>query len=281
MLGFPNRIDASTISGGSWLAALPLANLKTRTFGEVARSTNLLLASTKFDIDLGSQRNIRALDFRNHNLSLQALYRIRGSDDPTFATSAVDSGWQSVWPTVYPFGSLDWEEDNWFTGTYTEEQRAGYMPSFTHILDANTLSRYWRVEFDDQANSAGYVQLGRVFIGPVWQPTRNMSFGNSLAVETDTAVQAAYSGSEFFDVKTPFRVVRFSLDWMDEDEALGTGFELLRRAGIDQEVLWIHDPSDTVHAIRRRFLGRFRQLSPIENPYVNVGKLAFEIKELQ
>lgn len=280
MIGFPNRIDAAALSGGSWLAARPLSKLQNRQIGDVARSTNVALASTKFDIDLGADKNIRIVDLRNHNFSLQAKYRITASSTSDFAALAVDSGWLDAWPTVYPFDSLEWEDDNFWTGKYTDEQRAGYVPAVTHLLAANVLARFWRVEVDDTLNPAGYIQIGRIFIGPAWQPAKNMSFGASVGWETSTVVQEAWSGSEYFDSKTPFRVARFALDWMTEDEGMANAFELQRQAGVDREVMWIHDPADTIHALRRRFLGRLRQLSQIEFPYSNVTKNAFEIKEL-
>jgi hypothetical protein len=476
MLGFPNRIDESSLSGGSWLAALPLANLKNRTLGKLARSTDLAPASTWLKMDLGAPRKIRALDLRNHNLSAGAKVRIRASNElpatnylknntmqgavvggagPSFwplsasnngitrtvsgvgseggipyvdftfsgtatarawfwmntqdgtsipaaagqrwagsvyskivagarptacywiisgrsgtgqavedsalvtlanesiakplsdcrianvmtmtnantafvmqfltvmieagesanvtvrvglpqlerdkvtspiptsgamATRAAgdmndwypydyDSGWVDAWPIVYPYGALEWEDDNWWSRQYSDEERTGYTAGRTHVLPADVLAQYWRVDIADPLNPAGFVQLGRVFIGPAWQPSNNMSRGASLSWETGTEVQEAYSGAEFFGVKTPYRVARFSLDWLTESEGLSQAFELHRRAGIDKEVLFIFDPTDTIHALRRQFLGRLRQLSPIEFPYATVTKNAFEIKE--
>lgn len=286
MIGFPNRIDTAALSGGSWLAARPLAKLLNRRLGDVARSTNLAKASTTFVIDLGAPKNIRVVDIRNHNLSLTGKYRIRASaaappaDPAAAATYVYDSGWLDAWPVIYPIEALEWEDDNWWSGKYSDEQRAGYIAAATHVLPANKLARYWRIDFDDPLNAEGFVQVGRVFIGPAWQSKNNMSFGASIGWETTTEVQEAYSGSEYFDVKTPFRVARFALNWMTEDEGMSNAFELQRQAGVDKEVMWIHDPEDTTHALRRRFLGRLRQLSPVEFPYSNVTTNAFEIKEL-
>lgn len=280
MIGFPNRADASTLSGGSWTATLPLNNLKNRIIGKVARSATDAIADTQFDIDLGTEKNIRVLSLTNHNCSLAALYRIRGSTVSNFATSVYDSGWLDVWPVVYPPGTLEWEDESWWTGKYTAEQMDGYTAALIHILPANTLARYWRIEIDDTTNAAGYVQIGRLFIGPAWQPTLNMSYGASVGWETKTEVQEAIGGAEYFQRRTPFRTQTIELDWMTVDEAMANAFELQRRAGIDQEVLWIFDPDDTVHALRRRWLGRLRKLSAIEYPYFNTNKTAFEIKEL-
>lgn len=279
MIGFPNCTDAATLSGGSWLAALPLSNLKNRIIGKVARSSTDATADTKLDIDLAAEKNIRVLSLTNHNCSLDARFRIRGSAVSNFATSVYDSGWGDVWPVVYGPDDLDWEDNTWWVGKYTDEQRAGYTAALIHILPANTLARYWRIEIDDTTNAAGYVQVGRLFIGPAWQPTLNMSYGASVGWETDTEVQKALGGAEYFQRRTPYRVQKLVLGAMDGNEAMTRAFELQRRAGIDQEVLWIFDPSDTMHALRRRWLGRLRRLDPIEYPYCNTNKTAFEIKE--
>src|SRR5471032_1074266 len=266
MLGFPNRTDASILSNGSWAPTLPLTNLQTRLLGVVARTTDATLASTKLDINLGAPKNIKLLNLSNHNLSLQATYRVTASSSAAFTSLTYDSGWLPVWPAVYPYGSLEWEDDNWWSAQYTVEQISGYTTALTHILSANKLSQYWRIELNDTANAAGYVQAGRLFIGPAWQPKNNMSYGNSLGWETKTVVDEALSGAEYFDRRVPYRVARPSIDWMSQDEAFSQAFELARRAGMDQEFMYVHDPTDTIHALRRRFLCRIRVLNPIENP---------------
>lgn len=281
MLGFPNRIDDGALSGGSWQASLPLNNLKNRVQAKVARSTSAVLASTTFDVDLGATKIIRVLGLCNHNFSLAARVRVRASAVPSFAALDYDSGWVDVWPRIYGTDYLDWEDERWWSGAYSDEEKAGYSWLYTAILPFNTVSRYWRVEINDTTNPAGYVQLGRVFIGSVWQPEHSMSFGHTIAWETSTSVQAALSDSEYFTVKNPLRVVHFNVDWLSENQALESVFEIQRRAGIDKEVLFIHDPDETIHQLRRRFVGRFRQLNSIEHPSVVQHGAAFEIKETQ
>lgn len=280
LLAFPNRADEATLSSGSWQASLPLTNLQTRQLGVVARSTSAALTSTKFDVDLTKDRNINAVALINHNLSLKALWRVRGSTVVDFASTLYDSGWVSVWPAVYFPDDLEWEDDNWWTGQYTEEERDGYTWTITRLPTTSILARYWRVEMDDTTNTAGYVQSGRLFIGPGFQPTVNFSFGLQFGWEAKTDIQEALSGAEYFNRRTPFRTVRFRLDSLTENEAFGRALELSRRAGLDKEILYIHNPSDTVQVLRRQFLARLRQLSPIEFPTVGLNQTAFEVKEL-
>ena len=280
MLGFPNRADQSVLSGGAWVPTLPLQFLQDRVIAKVARTINTALASTQFTIDLGRSMKTQVIALRNHNLSISARIWVQGSLTADFSVLSHDSGWTDVWPVIYPWGTLEWEDDNWWTGKYTAEERTGYTPEFDHLLPAAKLGRYWRIQIDDRGNPDGHVQIGRLFIGPCWQPNLNMSTGASLGWETDTTVQQARSGAEYFDPKTPFRVQRFTLDHMRQAEAFARAFELQRQAGIHAEILFIHDPSDTVHALRRRFLARLRTLSPIEYPYPLINSTAFELKEL-
>ncbi|WP_295991552.1 hypothetical protein [Rugamonas sp.] len=281
MIGFPNRIDTAAITGGSFVATLPLANLQTRSLGEVARSTNLNLSSTRFDIAFPKQVSARVFALPNHNITIYGKYRLRCSNDPGYATTLFDTGWVRVWPAIYPYGTLPWEDSRWWSGRNSLDQLAGQYATLTVILPQTVVAQYWRLEIDDGGNPAGFIQAGRVFIGPAWQPATNPSFGLSIGWETKTDVQAALGGAEYFGRRVPYRVTKFTIDYMSEDEGFASAFDMDRQAGIDQEVFWVHDPDDTVHAQRRQYLGRFQVLNPLQLPVFNTTTKAYEIKELQ
>lgn len=264
------------------MSALPLTNLQTRPIKKIARSNNLLLPSTLFNMDIGVDKVVRMIALVGHNLSLTARYRVRCGIDPTFAAWSYDSGWTDAWPAVYSTYNLDWQSLNWWSGRYLDEERQGYTWNVTHILPAAVNYRYWKIEIDDFSRTDGiaYVDVGRVFIAGSWSPVVNMSAGAQLGWETNTQVQEALSGAEYFQRRTPFRIARFGTDWMLDDEAFGNAFDIQRRVGIDLEVFYIYDPADTVHLIRRSFLGRLRRLSPIEITNFLLRKTQWEVKEL-
>jgi len=280
MLSFPGRSDSGLLSCGSWETSLPLENLQNRLLSKFARSTDASTTSTTFDIDLSPAQNIRTISLANHNLTLDGTYRIRGSSDPTFATSDIDTGILSAWPALYSTLSLEWESDNWWSGQVLQEDIEGFAWNLIHILDANAFLRYWRFEFDDTTNPDGYVQMGRLFMAPVFQPAVNMQYGQSISFETRTVIEENPQGVEFFDFRTPYRVARFRLEFMSTDEAMSNVFNMQRLLGVDKELLYIFDPEDTFHKVNRSFLGRLRELSPIEQPYVELHGTSFEIKEL-
>jgi hypothetical protein len=282
MLGFPNVGDSATLTGGSWTSALPLSNLQIRQLGKVARSTNATLASTQFDVNFSTNpQNINVINLTNHSISVYGTYRIRIWSDVGMTNLKYDSGFQNVYPVVYPYGYLEWENNGFWRGSYTTAQLVGYTSSLNHILDKNYLATYMRIEINDTTNPAGYISIGRLFTAPTWQPVVNAQFGSaSLGWESPTQVQAAISGAEYFQRRTPYRVAKFTFDILTVDESFAQAFEMFRQAGLDGEVLFIQNPNDTIHAIRTRFLGRLRTLSPIEYPNYGMNKAAYDLKEL-
>lgn len=142
-----------------------------------------------------------------------------------------------------------------------------------------TAARYIRVEVDDETNPDGYIEFGRLFVGSVWQPLNNATWGASIGWETDTAMQRAMSGTPYFDRKEGRRVTRFTLAPLSRDEALGRIFEIQRKAGIDGEILMVWDKDDAINLLRQSYLGRLRQLGPIERVFVDNHSNAFEIEE--
>ena len=281
ILAYGNQIDGATLTGGSWVSTLPLTNLKDRRLGKLARSSDALVASTTFDIDLGATRLMRVFALCGHNFSTGSTRRFRFSTVSDFSTVVVDTGWVDVWPEVYPFGSLPWGSPSWWSGRYSEEEVAGYNASTVHIFDQSTNARYVRVEINDEANVAGYVQLARVFVGDGWQPTRNMTYaGASIGWLDRTGVQEARSGAEYFDIQRMPRIARFDLAAMSESDAMATAFDIQRAMGAAGEMFFIWDPDDTAHALRRQFLCRLRGVSPITNPGPDRWSAPWEVKEL-
>ncbi|MEW9586721.1 hypothetical protein [Paraburkholderia sp. DGU8] len=277
LLAYPNLTDGATLSGGNWQA--PLTNLQDRRLARVARTTDSATANTQFSIDLGKDRKLQVVSLVSHNMSTQGQWRVLMGDDPTFASNKYDSGWQVAWPVVYPFGTLEWEDDNWWEGTIAQDARAGYPGILLDLLPSIVLARYVKVLFSDATNAAGYLQFGRLFLSPGWQPANNMSYGASFNWETDTKVARSLGGTPYFDRKSPRRVDKFSLGFLSDAEAKATVFEMQRTLGMDGELLVAWDPTDALNLIRQSFVGRMRALNPITTVFLNNNSNAFEIEE--
>lgn len=279
-LAWQNRTDEGALSGGSWQASLPLVNMQNRQVQKVARSAALTLSATQFTIDLGQSRNIGALALVAHNLSVSAKVRITASDTAGFSTVYYDSGWVNVWPAgQIPQSLLEWEDDNFWLGTLSANARAGYQSPYIQLTGGSTM-RYWKVEIDDQSNSDGYIQIGRLFMATGWRPGYNYMYGNELGYSDPTNVATSLSGAEFFDLRSRYRTFKFGLDSLSSSEAYGSMLELQRLAGNSGEVLLIPDSDDLASYPARAFVGRLVNASPIAQGQVTTYQVNYTIKEL-
>lgn len=281
LLSFPNRADDCTLSGGSWSGTLPLNNLKTRPLKQVARSTSAATVNTQFTAALATDRAIGVVLIKNHNFSLAATYRVQIATDAGFTAVVYDSGTLSVFADgVLAYGTVPWEDTRFWAGGLSAEELAYYPSELKVFPPMPVWGRYIKVEITDTTNAAGYVQIGRLFVGDGLMPAVNMSYGASIGNQSRTQVVEALDGAEFFDRRAPYRVVQISLDWLATTE-LASALDMQRQLDVHGEVLFVWDKDDPPGLmLRRSFLGRVRQLSAIENPLYELHSLPIEIKEL-
>lgn len=281
LLAWNNRADLATLSGGRWSATLPITNLQSRQVQKVARTASAALVDTIIRADFGTPQGINCIALVVHNLSATAKVRITAASNALFTDPEYQSAWIDVWPAgVINAHLLEWEDDNFWLGTLTEEQRAGYNAPFLHTLPAPIYMRHWQIEIDDVGNPAGYVQVGRLFAAKSWQPQYNMAYGASLGFEDPSDVVASLGGAEYFDVRGRFRVHRFSLPVLSQDERYTYVHELQRLVGTTGEVLVVPNPADPSTLIQRSFVGRLRSLDAPAQPHFQTFSANFEIKEL-
>lgn len=283
-LSWRNRTDASTLASGSWLSTLPLNNIKNRQVQKVARSSDATLTSTKFTVDLGSAKTIGVVALIVHNISVDGTCRIRGNSITDMTTPAYDSGWVDVWPNgIIPQDLLEWEDDNFWLGTMSQEDRAGYNAPYINLMASQQSLRYWLIEIDDTTNADGYVQIGRLFMGATWTPEYNYEQGSAgLGYSDPTTVEKSLSEAEYFDVRSRSRVFGFNLKFLSSAEAYSYVLELQRLAGTSGEVLCIPDSEDTDYLVKRSFVGRMISMSKISIPTLSSHPhtVDIELKEL-
>lgn len=292
LLGITNNLDnpSTSFSGsfGSWLSTLPLLNLKSHILSKVARSSNATLSATQFGINIGAVQNIRVVALCNHNLQSSALVRITSYSDSGYASQTSDSGWLPVWTDAYSAGWGGWNDTTpggtlphgyLFSNPTNICSDDYFINNFVYLPSAKIEARYWKVEINDTTNSNGYVQIGRIFFGNGWEPDFNFEFNQSIGWETQTNIQYSKGGTPYFDAKFPVRVAKFTLADLSQIEAMQTVFGINGYHGIDKEIFYVQDRSAIYDYQRSNFLGRLRQLSPIEHATVSQYSAAFEIVE--
>jgi hypothetical protein len=114
-----------------------------------------------------------------------------------------------------------------------------------------------------------------------WSPIVNYTYGAGLGYQDPTPVETSLSGAEYFDVRSKFRVMNFSLEYMTDTEAYSYALELQRVAGISGEVLVMPDGGTDIGLQPiRSFVGRLRQIGSVTQPQPSAFNVNFEVKEL-
>lgn len=285
ILAYPNRADGSktvttTLSGGAWEADLPLDNLKDKRMSLVTRSTDLALASTQFDIDLGRDFRIQVVALVRHNISLSGRVRYRGYTDADKTNCVYDSGWSAAWPVVYPSDLVDWEDDKFWTGTWSQDVAENYPIFSLKVLNPRIVARYWHIEVDDPTNADGYVEIGRLVIATGWQPTHNIDYGYELGWNVTASEEETLGGALISEEYAAGRFLDVAFNDLTDDEAMAVIMDMQRVLGWDGQLFVVVDPGDTIHMIRRSFLATIRQPKGIAHRLYNKHSNSLMLKEV-
>lgn len=128
------------------------------------------------------------------------------------------------------------------------------------------------------ASSAPF-ELGRVFIGQLFEPEANFSYGYSDGLETTSTSVQALGGQEFFDIRAVRRVWSGTFEWLTFEEA--DDFKaIMRQSDISSEVYFLQDASATSGQGENWWLARFKELSAVSHPYPTVKSVPMQLAEL-
>lgn len=155
ILGFPRWTEDATFTGGSYDASYPVTNAGIVPLSQVARTADLLAASSTIIGTFPDVRPCRLFGLVRHNLSLLATYRLRLYADVSMTALLHDTGTVDVWPIVYPFGTVPFEDAHYFTGKYVERDIAGYNWTLPVLLPATYMARAFKWELIDPTNISG------------------------------------------------------------------------------------------------------------------------------
>lgn len=285
VIAFPDYITTTglgggNLSGGSWSATFPAANLVTSTqLSPPARTTNAVPSSTVLNVSFPGVVPITSVGMIGVNLSKQALLRVILFSDAAFTTQIAILDWFSAFPGWANAATIPWgypsvydriSGDNTF---FTN--RRDVIVDFGKTYAAQSMS----IQVSDANNTDGYFQIGRLFASASWRPSINAIYGLSLQYEDASLIQTAFSGAEYATKKFKRRVVKFTLDKLPEAEMRYWTNELHNRQGVTDQVLFIKDTTQS-SLTPDSFLGRLRSLSPLESAAYGAASEAFEIAEV-
>lgn len=280
---YQNYADAAVLSGGSYV--LPLSNVKDPDIGKVARSANLLAASTLLRVDLGAPRPIGGVALGPTNLSPGAQFRIRAYSDAAYSAQVYTSGTQTLSGTLMnwsvPANWLAWEDPGFWFGIPNIFEQALFAPWAFGIFQTDVTARYWLVEVFDEGNRDGYVQFGRLLMGRAFRPSINYVPGAEFRVDPIYLRSESIGGRrDDWDIGRR-RALRVSFpELLAESELFNDVLRMQHVLGASKQLFVVPDPDDAGNLQKRSFLATMKAPPPIVQAGMGRGSTAFDLEEV-
>lgn len=244
---WPNRVDAGTLSGGTWNSNYPQTNLQDTLIPVKARTS--ASTSVTFNLEL-SGVEVGVVALIGHNLTTTATWRVRLYSD-LGTTLVYDSGTINAWDV-------------------SAEDALIYPTTTYHFADDNYTVQYITVDVTDSGNGDGYLEFGRMFAGKVWQAQVNMSYPFTSGLQTSTKVQTAIDGvTEYYDVTPIRRTASITFPALTREEAYLQIEKMQRTLGLNGELFWAKDLLEDSSAITHTYLATLDKLDAISQIFLN------------
>ncbi len=163
-----------------------------------------------------------------------------------------DGGWQDVWPVVYG-DTPEWEDDNWWTGKYTDEDLANWkVKTRPYLLDQVYLMRVATLEFD----STTTLDLGLWEMSKGWQFETNFTPGAQFHFRIRSKSIEYWGGGKGFERLNKPRNFRGQIGMASMTEAMEQGFEDVFSNDVTEPFLWMPHPDDPAQWLRNSYFAR-------------------------
>lgn len=263
----PNLAYQAAFSGGGWLDGdMSLAALHDRVLGHKARSANAAPASTQMTIALDRVQPVGGIAILGHNVSTRGRVIIQGARDAAFTQIECNAAGEAVpfYPRLFRTRDLPWSHPNWFSGKPTAREIGRTTTQLIYLLPRNRSLRYWRIRIEDTQNPDGYVELGKVIIGPRFDFPFNFAVGGSFSILDESKVVQSLGGTRYFDKRSKRRRMAFNFAYLDGPEQFSRLFDILADLGTTEEFMLIENPDDARNIQRTSFCAHLVQPTPLE-----------------
>ncbi len=231
--------------------------------------------------DLGRVYPLEQVNLINTNASESCEYDITASVNVDFSSPVLDTARTFFYPQVYVPDDVEFEDDNWYTLTYTAEELSREQRNL-YVNFPKVYARYVRVRVYDSGNVDGFFSIGRVFIPKkVWQFEYNYNYGAQLSLESNVLSDKSLGGVAYFEEHPQTKVFSFELSWLTPQEAYSKAYEIMRSQDTSGEVLILPDKTDSINLFRNAVYGRMRQLNPVNAAVFGYYGTSFQIEGLR
>jgi len=145
-------------------------------------------ASEWIKIDFGEAKSVQALVLHYHNLTSGATIKLQGNATDSWGSPSVDE-----------------------TVTYNAR-------TIHHFLSASESYRWWRISLVDDSNPDTYLRIGRIFLGPYFEPTANFTDAHRYTLADPSGKAYSSGGQVSSNLKSHFRKFSYEFQFIQSPE---------------------------------------------------------------
>ena len=286
VFGWRRWTENITFTAASAASDYPASNLGTLPLANIWETASVTSQWVKGDLD--KSRGVRFFQILRHNFSNDATYRLRLYSDAASSQAVLvydsdaDSGLiggNQIWPVVYG-DVLEWEDDNWYDGKYTDDEKLDTVWNRPIWLSQIYNALSFRIDFTDPDNADGKFRIGMIDVSQGWQATRGIAAGSArFGFEERTRTITAWGGTDYHERLNKKRFFEGSLNFLPRDEAMGVFYELMRQHDLDKPFSFVLDPMDTKNWLRTGGLFKHARLSPLQRAAMSYESVQLNLKE--
>lgn len=255
-----NEFDSATVeqSIGTGVATLPPENMQIYNNSRVFRS--LSVANTVLRGNFEDIRLMSACVLWRHNLTNAATMRIELFANANQGGAKVfDSGEINAIQQIV-FGDWDWRVQPVVASAFDSWDVRYSQLWFTEVFAAS-----YRITVKDPLNTAGHLDIARIYIGRHFEPRVNFSYGRQYQYASNEQQHRTDDGSLFGQQSPLWRTAQFSLDYIDEADRSPL-ISSIRYAGTSLDFFISLFPGQGGQKeVENSFAAKFKQLPPITN----------------
>lgn len=221
---YDNAADRATLAASPALVStLPVTNLQDPSRSRPARTT-----STATQVITGGWsvlEMVGSMALSRHNLSSGATLQLELFSGAGLTGSLLFDSGEALAVSAFGWGEFGWGMTGWGGSVFDS-----WPDRFSNLYFTAVLARSFRLTIKDASNAAGYLQMGRLFLGPYFEPVSNMSYGLTCGPQEDSRQTRTDGGTLRTDPQGSYRHWSFDLDWVEPAER-ATLTEILRLKG--------------------------------------------------
>lgn len=272
-----NVVDGATLAASSHVGDLVPENVQNARLSQRWRTAGATGEWLRAMIDGAPVDTFVML---GHNMTTAATIRLRLSNNSDMSDPIVDIS-TTVWAPISNWEGVPWERFLW---EGVPDLERGEWPPITIIrLGAEVEATYLRIDLEDAANPAGYLEVGRIFTGVGQQPLANFSYGWALGTVDPTEQEETDGGDVWFDLRPRYRQLDLPFNFVSQADALNLFQNLTRVVGHRRDLVVLPFPDADAATVYRTCVYGFIPTGALGRPQqtrLNRFTMRFSVREI-